>query len=275
MISNLGIVDAKKIITAAKDVFRIDLSDYTLTTLKRRFSHIMSCFGASSADDLDGLIRKGSISKDAFVEELMVDETELFRDPSLWREMRERYIPDLVKHPGPKIYIAATSSGDELYSLSIILSEMGLKDKVSIVASCPSATRLKKIREGMLYDAKKMEIGEANYQRYGGISKISNYYTMDGSGFRMNSSLLSNVEFDTNLISQDSMDKSYRMIFLRNWLIQYNIPLYEKVVNSLHQSLVIGGLLFLGNMETLEFSEFDRKFHLENRDERIYRKRVE
>jgi len=275
MIESLGIVDTKKIIAAVKDSFTLDLQDYNLTTLRRRFIHIMHYFNDSIVDNFVTNIKNNNIDKEEFIDQLTIDSTELFRDPSFWRELREKYLPEISEAPGSKIWLAGVSSGEELFTLLILLKETNLLNKIRVVVSCPSKKRIESIKNGGLYEMKKIEIGEANYVRFSGETNFSEYYTQQGINAVMNTDLLNGVEFNNINISQDTTNKSYRMIIFRNTLIQYNLPLYEKVIRKLTNSLIIGGYLMLGNKETLEHSEVGKRMQPTNEDEKIYRKRVD
>lgn len=275
MIDSIGIVETKKIIAAIQQAYNIDMSDYALTTLKRRFVHLLNYYSFNFPDDFCQAITNNNINSDELIDQLLIDATELFRDPSLWRELREQYLPEICKTPGSKIWMPVVTSGEELYSLMIVLKESGLFDSVRVVASCLSQKRVERIKAGGFYDLKKIEIGEANYTRFSGKFQFDSYFQVIDNKAIMDTSLIKNVEFDNFNIVQDNPSKTYRMLLFRNIMIQYNLPLYEKVTRKLINSLTIGGYLLLGNMETLEHSEVGKKMQLINEVEKIYRKRID
>jgi chemotaxis protein methyltransferase CheR len=275
MVENIGIVDTKKIISKVQESFGVDLSDYTYTILKRRLIHIMNYLNINTIDEFIEKIQNNNINADEFVGELMVEATEMFRDPSLWRELREHYLPEICKSSGSRIWMPGVTSGDELFSLAITLKEQGLNHAVKVIASCPSQKRIDQIKQGGNYDLKKLELGEANYTRYSDKLPFTNYYQTVGSKAQIDVSLIDGVEFDKTNIIQENVTKSYRLVIYRNMLLQFNLPLYEKVIRKLIDSLTVGGYLIIGNMETLEFSEIGKKMQLINESEKIYRKRVD
>ncbi len=275
MIENLGIVDTKKIIAAVHESFGLDLKDYNLTTLKRRFSYLLSYYNAPIVDNFVSDIRNNNLNKDEFIDQLMIDSSELFRDPSFWRELRENYLPEITSTLGSKIWLAGVSSGEEVYSLMILLKETGLTDKLRVVVSCPSKRRIERIKNGGSFDLKKMEIGDANYHRFSSEGDLKNYYSIEDTKAIMDTTLLDGVEFNTMNVSQENPSKGFRIIIFRNILIQYNLPLYEKVVRKLTQNITVGGHLMLGNKETLEHSEVGKRMQLVNDAEKIYRKRFD
>lgn len=274
MTKNLGIVDTKKIIAAIKQSSGVDLIDYTLTTLRNRFSKALTYYNINIVDDFVEQIKDNNISFKELNDQLMIDSTELFRDPSLWRELREKYLPEIANTPGSKIWMAGISSGEELYSLMILLHETELKNKIRVVASCPSQLRIERIREGGGFDLKKTELSEANYKRLTGKYEFSNYYKIQNSKIQMDSSLITDIDLNNLNISQETHNNSYRLIIFRNILIQYNLSLYEKTLRRLIDCLTVGGYLIIGNKETLEHSEVGKKMQLVNKAEKIYRKRI-
>jgi len=275
MTDNLGIVDTKKIISAIHESYGLDLRDFNLTTLRRRFAHLLSFYNTSVIDDFVNDIQNNNIDKEEFIEQLLIETTELFRDPSLWRELREKYLPEISATAGSKIWMAGITTGEELYSLMILLKEYGFADKLRVVASCASQRMINSIKAGGNYDMKKMEVGIANYARFSGNEDFTKYYKLAGTKAVMDTSLISNVEFNTLNVSQEDNAKTYRMVIFRNILIQYNLPLYEKAIRRLTNSLTVGGYLILGNKESLEHSEVGKKMQLVNEAEKIYRKRFD
>jgi chemotaxis protein methyltransferase CheR len=275
MRGSLGIVDTKKMIAAIQQRYGLNLIDYTLTTLKNRFSKVLAHFNFGLVDDFVTEVGKNNINFQELLNQLMIETTELFRDPSLWRELREYYLPEISKSAGSKIWMAGISSGEEIYSLMVLMRELNLKSDIRVVASCPSNKCIDQIKNGGFYDLKKMELGEANYTRLSGKFEFSQYYKINENRAEMDTTLLNGVDFNNINISQESHNKIYRLIVFRNILIQYNLPLYEKVVHKLIDSLTIGGYLILGNMETLEHSEVGKKMQLVNKAEKIYRKRID
>ncbi|MDA3891321.1 MAG: hypothetical protein PF517_06600 [Salinivirgaceae bacterium] len=275
MAGSLGIVDTKKMIAVIKEAYGLDLADYTLTTLKNRFIRILTYFNIGLVDNFVEQVKKNNINYEELLDVFMIDCTELFRDPSLWRELREVYLPDISKSSGSKIWMASLSSGEELYSLLVALKELNLSNGLRVEASCVSQLRIDRIKKGGQFDMKKMELGDANYTRLSGKFEFSNYYNVNGNKAEMDATLLNGVEFNKINISQDVQNKSFRFIMFRNVLIQYNMPLYERVVRKLIDSLTIGGYLVIGNKETLEHCEVGKKMQLVNEAEKIYRKRID
>ncbi|MBR6083272.1 MAG: hypothetical protein IKP62_10190 [Salinivirgaceae bacterium] len=276
MVDNIGIVDTRNIISAVTESYGIDMSDYTFTILKRRLVNAINTLGSHSADDFTDKIRRKAISADDFLYVMALEVTEFFRDPSLWRELRDRYIPEICRTADSRIWMPSATSGDELFSLAIIIAEAGLQGKLKIDVNCPSDKHVELIRHGGSYDQKKIEVSEANYTRYAGKTQFASYYTLNDNRASMKPALLSDVTLEKQAdILNANPGKRYKMIVYRNKLLQFNIPLYEKVIRKLVENLEIGGYLIIGNMETLEYSETSKKLQVVNANEKIYKKRVD
>ncbi|MBR2772082.1 MAG: hypothetical protein IKO46_07850 [Salinivirgaceae bacterium] len=276
MVDNIGIVDTRNIISAVTDTYGIDLSDYTFTILKRRLIHAINTFGSHSADDFADKIRRKVIALDDFLFTVSLEVTEFFRDPSLWRELRDKYLSEISRAADSRIWMPNVTSGDELFSLAIVMNEGGLQGKIKIDASCPSQKHVELVKKGGNYDQKKIEVSEANYTRYVGKTQFASYYTLSDNRAEMKPTLLNDVTLDVQTdILNASPSKKYKMVIYRNKLLQFNIPLYDKVIRKLVDSLEIGGYLVIGNMETLEYSEASKKLQIVNANEKIYKKRVD
>ncbi len=276
MVENIGIVDTRNIISAVTDTYGFDMSDYTFTILKRRLIHAINTFGSHSADDFADKIRRKVIALDDFLFTVSLEVTEFFRDPSLWRELRDKYLSEISRAADSRIWMPNVTSGDELFSLAIVMNEGGLQGKIKIDASCPSQKHVELVKKGGNYEQKKIEVSEANYTRYVGKTQFASYYTLSDNRAIMKPTLLNDVTLDVQTdILNASPSKKYKMVIYRNKLLQFNIPLYDKVIRKLVDSLEIGGYLVIGNMETLEYSEASKKLQIVNANEKIYKKRVD
>lgn len=275
MINSLGIVDTRKIIEAVKNSFDLDLRDYNLTLLRRRFSHLLSYYNQSDAERFIADINDNNLSKEEFIDEFLIKETEFFRDASFWRDMREIYLPEIVNIKNPAIWIPGTLSGEDIFTLGIVLNELGFTEKINTTASCLSSYRIENIKKGGSFEEKKIEISASNYVSFGGNKTFENYYQMIDKKAKMNTNLLKNVTFKKQNTSQDQESQVYDMIIFRNILTQYTLPLYEKVIQNLVENLQVGGYLVLGSKETLEHSDLSKKMILASDTEKIYKKRYD
>lgn len=270
----IGIVETRNVIKTILDTYNYDFRDYALTSFKRRVEEVITNNGLR---DADGLIYRLQSSKDyfdVFLKEITPETTEMFRDPSLWRAMRDDILPELKRSSSkPKIWIANFDSGEELYSLCILLKEYGLLEGVQIYVSIISETTRKKIISCKI-DPKQVEVNEANYQRTNAISVFSKYFTTNANGIFFDNSLIAEVNF----IKQDTLFSNppggVKLTLFRNQIIYFNQTQQDKVLNTVSESIVAGGHLILGAKETLENTNINHKFTVVNDSDKIYRKKT-
>lgn len=273
--TELGIVDIREIIRTIKSLFNYDFTNYALTSFKQRLERLMRLYGIGSADGLMRKLEADSGFFDIFLFEISVPSTEMFRDPSLWRWLREEYFPNhLEKNIGKfKIWLPACVSGGELFSLAILLNEMGLSDRVQIIASSVSQKSLDIIKGGS-YDLKKLEVSQENYKRFNGSRELMNYYKHDKDCIVRNVSLIENVEFNKVNINFDNSPQNIKLILFRNSLIYYNPSQVDKVLQILHGSLSVSGHMLLGIREKISGMNTSREFEVVNENESVYRKKI-
>jgi chemotaxis protein methyltransferase CheR len=271
----LGIVDIREIIKSIKTICDCDFSLYALTSFKQRLERFMQMYSIPSGDVLIKKLNDEPGFLDLFLYEISVPSTEMFRDPSLWRWLREDFFPETLKRNTGKlrIWLPQCVSGGELFSLTILLSEMGWSDKVQIIASGISDKGFENIRQGF-YDLKKIEVSEENYRRFNGTSNLSAYYKIDRNYAIRNISLIDQVEFKKLNINFDHAPQNCKLILFRNSLIYYNPSQQERLLNVLYESLSVAGTLILGIREKITTIGSNREFELINATESVYRKRI-
>ena len=270
----IGIVDTRTIIKTLLDDFGYDFRDYALTSFKRRLEYILSLYALRDADGLIAKLKDSKDFLDQFLYNITPETTEMFRDPSFWRILRDEIIPELVKSATskPRIWIASFDSGEELYSLSILLKELNLLNEVNVYCNVLSEYTIQRIISGKL-NPKDMEVNDANYQRFNEKGKYASYYQTEGNSIVFDVNLIKDVNFirQNTLITNDP--GAPKLIIFRNQAIYYNQLLSEKIFANLASCLVAGGYLALGVKETLENTNISNKFTLYNEPERIYKRK--
>lgn len=270
----IGIVETRNVIKAVLDTYGYDFRDYALTSFKRRLEEIITGNGLRDAEGLIYRIQNSKEYFDIFLQELTPETTEMFRDPSHWRALRDEVIPDLKRSTNkPKIWVANYDSGEELYSLAILLKETGLLDNVQIFATVISNTVMKKIQIGKI-DARQIEVNEANYARIGVGHSFNHYFNQTANGTFFDVKLIENVSFVRLNTLFEGAPGGLRLALFRNQLIYFNQTHQDKVINTISESLVPGGYLALGSKETLENTNINHKFTVVNEAEKIYRKKT-
>jgi chemotaxis protein methyltransferase CheR len=270
----IGIVETRNVIKTILDNYGYDFRDYALTSFKRRLEQVITNNGFK---DADGLIDRLTNSKeyfDIFLCDITPETTEMFRDPSLWRTIRDEIINDITKgSTRTKLWIAAFDSGEELFSLAILLKEAGLLSDVQLYASIISEKTINKIKSGRI-DARELEVNDANYVRFNGKRNFSDYYKIENGQAIFDTSLIQGVNFIKLNTVYDNVPGGIKLALFRNQMIYYNQILQDKVLNQLSNSVVPGGYMVLGVKETLENTGMNNRFSLFNDPEKIYKKKT-
>jgi chemotaxis protein methyltransferase CheR len=273
--TELGIVDIREIIRAIKTLYNYDFGNYALTSFKQRLENLIIRNNLSHAESLIRKLRDEPDFFDLFLHDISVPSSEMFRDPSLWRWLREDFLPAAVdKNIGKfKIWIPNCVSGGELFSLLILLYEMNLLEKVNITASSLSNKSIEMIREGQ-YDLKKIEVSTENYTRANGKGTFNQYYKLDRYYAFRDTSLIRNVEFTKLNINFDDAPSNIKLILFRNNLIYFNPTMQDRILTMLHDSLSAAGSLVIGIKEKISVNTPNKEFEIVNETESVYKKRL-
>lgn len=251
VLEEIEIKTMRQLIAVIRDTYAVDLGDYALSSLKRRVLVEANKQGVKSVLSLIDRIENDSDYFDQFISAITVDTTELFRDPAFWRLMREELPKRFSKYESIKIWVAGCSSGQEVYSLSILLHELGLLEKSTILATDLNQVILDKAASGH-FDPKTLEALSRNYLRADGTAQLEDYFEVNDKTAVLKDALRSNIQFaQHNLASLKSTGKQFDIILCRNQLIYFNHTLHEKVLLLLHETLAKDGLLAIGSMERL------------------------
>jgi chemotaxis protein methyltransferase CheR len=203
---------------------------------------------------------------------LSITVTEMFRDPSFYKTIREKVIPILKTYSFIKIWHAGCSTGEEAYSMAIVLKEEGLYERCTIYATDFNQHALNQAREGIFSD-EMIKTYTGNYQRSGGQESFSNYYTSKYERVIMDQSLKKNIVWANHNLVTDHVFAEMHMILCRNVLIYFNKDLQNRVQSIFFNSLINGGVLCLGMKESLRFSEFNDKYLVLDKDHKIFKKK--
>lgn len=267
----LGISDVRKFIDFVKLQYGFDFKDYALTSFKRR---LQKAFQLNNMKNMDEFIQKTDTRAqfEKFLLDTNIENTEILRDPSFWRSLRDEIIPELLKyHSKINIWLPESSTGDEIASIAILINEMNIADKVTVVTTAMTEA-LFSLAQNPMYSMGKMELGLHNYQRFNDKGDFNNHIIMEPFGFRLKPELLSNITFKVHdLISEETMPEK-NLIIARNILLYLNTGCHDRVVTKFLNSLSRNGYLCLGTQETLEFCKDAKRFAVVNKSEGIYKK---
>ncbi|MBU8892239.1 MAG: hypothetical protein KOO66_05635 [Bacteroidales bacterium] len=270
----LGIVDTRNIIKTLQDVYNYDFKNYALTFFKRRVERVILNHNLKDAEGFINKIENDRAFFEIFLQEMCVENTEMFRDPSLWRVFKEDIFPKNVQDAvNFKIWFPEVSSGEELYSTAIILKKLNLHKNVQFIASSISELDIEKTKKG-IFDSKKTEVNDANFKRIFSESELSDFYTIENDNAHWDTSLIENTKFIKQNIIFDDYPKGIKLILFRNQMIYYNQILQERFMKIIYNCLVPGGHLIIGNNEKVEYWNSDKDYTLINKTESIYKKKL-
>ncbi len=269
---DIEISDLRRITELVKEQYKYDFTNYAMSSFRRRILRIMELYKFSSADLLIKRLKDDRSFFDEFISEITVNVTEMFRDPSFWRELRDNVIPNiLLNHNTISIWHAGCSSGEEVFSMSILLREMGILNKAKIIATDIDKVILDKAKLGH-YSMKNMELNEKNYIRFEGKSSFKNYFTESNGKAVMDKTLIENVSFREHDLVQGVVFNKFDLILCRNVMIYFNQNLQNEVLKKHHESLFKYGYLVIGSKESLIWCEIANKFIVVNNEEKVYKK---
>lgn len=247
-----------------------DFRQYAESSLNRRLTAIQDRFHSESLLDV---LKKILDSSDLFREILpflTINTTELFRDPTFFRALRESVLPTLKTYPRIQIWSAGCSTGEELLSLAMMLKEEGLYNRSTIYATDINPVVLKRAREA-IYDHSTIQLFNKNYAAAGGSRSPSEYYTADYGLVRFAPDLLENVVFSEHNLATDAVFMEAHLILCRNVLIYFTRELQNRALHLFSQSLVYRGYLGLGSKESMRFSTVAPYFDVVDGPNRIFR----
>ena len=270
----IGIVDTRNIINVIAEKYNYDFSDYALISFKRRIDSILEQFNLKYPDLLVNKLLSNKVFFDQFLDLLAVPSTEMFRDPSVWRILRDEIIPDLISEgAGFKIWLPNSVSGDELFSLAILLSEMGLLKKVQIIVSSLSNKSIETIKSGFFSNG-KIDISTDNYIRANGEFELSKYVvSMECNLFR-DVSLIENVNFFKQNAFLEPVPQGIKLIMFRNKMIYFNQTLQGRIFKTLYNAISPNGNLVIGTKESVNNYYGNNEFIQINKTESIYKPKV-
>lgn len=252
--------------------YHYDFRGYALASIKRRLGQAKERFGCATASALqERVLREPQVMTD-LLPFLTVQVSELFRDPQYFRTLREKVIPHLRTYPSLKVWIAGCSTGEELYSFSILFREEGLEDRTLFYATDINPEALKKAEAG-IYTLDRMKLFTENHRLSGGKSSLSDYYRVAYGAAAFDKSLRKNTVFSDHSLATDAVFAETHLVSCRNVLIYFDRALQDRAIGLFDGSLTRKGFLGLGAKETLRFSKHAEAFTEFSREERIYQKR--
>ncbi|HCC54464.1 MAG TPA: chemotaxis protein CheR [Desulfobulbaceae bacterium] len=248
-----------------------DFRDYSMAHLRRRLRYRLE---SSSLPDMGAMLHLVLHDRSFFellLRDLSINVTEMFRDPDIYLMIRNEIVPRLKTWPFVKIWHAGCATGEEVYSMAILLHEEGLLERCQIYATDFNQIALKKAKAG-IFPLDQVRKFTSNYQKSGGRESFSDYYTADNDSVILKNWLKTRIVFaDHNLVT-DSVFSEMQLVVCRNVLIYFNRDLQERIFQTFYDSLCPGGFLWLGSKESLKLSAIGKRFEALFPDEKIYKR---
>jgi chemotaxis protein methyltransferase CheR len=264
-------IELKLLMEAIYLKYSYDFRDYSGSSQKRRVLHALHQLDCESISELQARVLRDPDTFMQLLQFLTIPTSEMFRDPGYFAALREQVVPHLQTYPSLKIWIAGCSTGEELYSMAILLREEGLLERSIIYATDINPVSLERAKKGV-FALDRMRAYTANYQMANGRKAFSDYYTAAYGGALFDRSLVENVSFADHSLATDSVFSETHLVSCRNVLIYFNRKLQDRAIGLFHESLCHRGFLGLGSKESLDFSDYANRFDALVKRERIYRK---
>jgi chemotaxis protein methyltransferase CheR len=248
-----------------------DFRQYARASIRRRVRHFAGRNGSQNVGELIPRVLHDEAFAEAAIHDFSITVTEMFRDPDFYRAVREKVVPYLRTYPFCRAWVAGCATGEEVYSLAILLSEEGLYRRATIFGTDFNDVALQTAQAG-IYALKDMQQYTANYQNAGGRSSFADYYHAQYRSAIMDQALKANVTFANHNLVTDGVFSEVHLVFCRNVLIYFDRTLQNRVLGLMADSLCHGGFLCLGTKETLDFSDVREQFRVVDAGARIYQK---
>lgn len=268
-------IEDEEIDLLLEDVFEIygyDFANYSRASLRRRITRLFKLDKFPSFAELRYRVRTDENYLKRFVEEITVNVTEMFRDPSFYKVLRTDILPVLGTKPFIRVWHAGCSTGEEVFSMAILLQEANLLRKSLLYATDLNPTVLEKVRKG-IFPLNQMKQYSENYIASGGTKDFSTYYTANYGQAKLNEALSEKIIISTHNLVSDSSFNEFDLILCRNVLIYFDKDLQERAFKLFDESLGPLGFLALGSKETLKFSSIQARFKQIDK-EKIWKKLI-
>jgi chemotaxis protein methyltransferase CheR len=251
--------------------YGFDFRDYAPSSLKRRIWNIIRAEKLPNISALQEKVLHDPVCLDRFLLGLSVNVTTMFRNPNFFLAFRQKVVPILRTYPFIRIWHAGCSTGQEVYSMAILLEEEGLYPRCRIYATDMNEMVLKQAKSG-IFSLQLMQEYTHLYLKAGGKRSFSEYYTAAYNSAIFRSSLRENIVFSQHNLATDSSFNEFNVILCRNVLIYFNKALQKRVYELFHASLCPFGILGLGRQETLRFTPYEAYYEELQGSEKLYRR---
>ncbi len=269
--SELETIEIQLLLDGLFRYYGFDFRDYALASIKRRIWNVIRAERLSSVSGLQEKVLHDPACLERFLLGLSVHVTAMFRNPSFYLTFRQKVVPLLRTYPFIRIWHAGCSTGEEVYSMAILMQEEGLYHRCRIYATDMNEMVLAKAKAG-IFPLDLMQEYTQNYLQAGGKQSFSEYYTAAYEHAIFRSNLKENIVFSQHNLATDRSFNEFNVIFCRNVLIYFNQSLQERVHQLLYDSLSPFGILGLGHQESLKFTPHEHDYETLEMAEKLYRR---
>jgi chemotaxis protein methyltransferase CheR len=264
-------IELRMLVEAVYLKYNYDFRDYTGASQKRRVLAALHAMELDTVSSLQARVMHDPAAFAQLLQFLTIPVTEMFRDPEYYLAIRQQVVPFLKTYPSLNLWVAGCSTGEEVYSMAILLKEEGLLERTHIYATDINPESLDAARRGVMA-LERMRLYTENYQKSGGTCAFSDYYTAAYGGALFERALVENVTFADHSLATDSVFAETHFISCRNVMIYFNRRLQDRVLGLFHESLCHRGFLGLGSKESLDFSSHADRFEPLDKRQRLFRK---
>jgi chemotaxis protein methyltransferase CheR len=252
--------------------YHYDFRGYSHASLRRRLRSALAHFGAPSVSALQARVLREPETFARLLDFLTVPVSDMFRDPSYFRTLRERVMPMLRTYPSLKIWVAGCSTGEEVYSFAILLRECELLDRSLIYATDINPQTLQQAEAGV-YDIARVAAFTENHRLSGAPTSLSDYYTANYGRALFDPALKKHIVFSDHSLATDNVFAEVQLVSCRNVLIYFDRDLQDRALGLFRDALCRGGYLGVGSRETVRFTRHADAFVEVSREDRIFQKR--
>lgn len=271
MNDELETIEIELLLEGVYRYYGFDFRDYAIASLKRRVWNAVRAEQLTRISQLLDRMLHDPACLDRFLLTMSVNVTAMFRDPSFYLTFRTRVVPMLRTYPFIRIWHTGCSTGEEVYSMAILLQEEGLYNRCRIYATDMNDAVLKRARQGV-FALDRMRDYTSNYLKAGGLRSFSEYYTAAYGSAIFSAALREHMIFSQHNLAMDHSFNEFHVILCRNVLIYFNKTLQERVHNLLHGSLAMFGVLGLGHQESIKFNAHEHDYEELESGSRLYRR---
>jgi chemotaxis protein methyltransferase CheR len=269
---NIEELEIRLLLEAIYSLYGYDFRQYSKASMRRRILHRLGLSGLNTITDMTSKVLRDRQFFVSLLNDMTVNVTEMFRDPQFYRRFREEVVPVLKTFPFIKIWHAGCSTGEEIYSMAVLLEEEGLYERTMMYATDIDKNVLATAKKGIYSISAIKQYGD-NYIQAGGKSSLSDYYTCKYESVIMDQRLKRNIVFADHDLATDQVFGEMNVIVCRNVLIYFDRQLQERVFNLFRDSLDLGGFLCLGTKESLKFANGDHDFEAVDAEMKIFRRK--